>query len=52
MFCREKESVATRAAASPIESKLSSVTVAINTPITMGTRDRYTYVGEKGGLLI
>jgi hypothetical protein len=42
MFCKEKVRVATRAAASPMESKLSSVTVAMNTPVTMGTKERYT----------
>ena len=42
MFCRAKQRVEKRAAMSPIMSKLSSVTVAIITPPTIGSRDRYT----------
>ena len=45
MFWRAIQRVAMRAAAKPIASKLSSVTVAMNTPITMGIRERYTYGG-------
>ena len=47
MFCREKQSVENRAARRPIMLKLSSVTVASMTPLTMGIRERYTCVQRK-----
>ena len=40
--------VAPRAAISPTMSKLTSVTVAISTPATIGTREKYTCKEVKG----
>lgn len=45
MFCMEKPIVEMRALIRPIISKEISVTVAIPTPVIMGSRLRYTSVG-------
>lgn len=45
MFCMEKPIVEIRALIRPIMSKEISVTVAMPTPVMMGSRLRYTSVG-------